>query len=103
MRDRGVPHRDALHDPVLLLTDGYIANAAEPWKVPDMSGFEPFPVTFFDTVPAEGQQVMPPRGRGDGLARPWIKPGTLASSTASAGSSSPAPAISITRPPRTRR
>ena len=75
MRDRGVPHRDALHDPVLLLTDGYIANAAEPWKVPDMSGFEPFPVTFFDTVPAEGQQVMP-YARGDGLARPWIKPGT---------------------------
>jgi 2-oxoglutarate ferredoxin oxidoreductase subunit alpha len=30
--------------PVMLLTDGYIANAAEPWKVPDMSGYEPFPV-----------------------------------------------------------
>ncbi len=34
--------------PVMLLTDGYIANAAEPWKVPDMSGYEPFPVSFFD-------------------------------------------------------
>jgi 2-oxoglutarate ferredoxin oxidoreductase subunit alpha len=61
--------------PVILLTDGYIANAAEPWKVPDMSGFEPFPVKFFDTAPAEGQDVMP-YARGDGLARPWIKPGT---------------------------
>ena len=47
----------------------------EPWKVPDMSGFEPFPVTFFDTVPAEGQQVMPyaraamvSRGRGSSRA-----------------------------------
>ena len=61
--------------PVILLTDGYIANAAEPWKVPDMSGYQPFPVKFFDTVPAEGHAVMP-YSRGDGLARPWIKPGT---------------------------
>lgn len=61
--------------PVILLTDGYIANAAEPWRVPDMSGYEPFPVTFFDSPPAEGQGVMP-YARGDGLARPWIKPGT---------------------------
>jgi len=30
--------------PVMLLTDGYIANAAEPWKVPDISTYEPFPV-----------------------------------------------------------
>jgi len=61
--------------PVILLTDGYIANAAEPWRVPDMSGFAPFPVKFFDTVPEEGRGVMP-YARGDGLARPWIKPGT---------------------------
>jgi 2-oxoglutarate ferredoxin oxidoreductase subunit alpha len=61
--------------PVILLTDGYIANAAEPWKVPDMSGYEPFPVKFYDTPPTEGQTVMP-YARGDRLARPWIKPGT---------------------------
>jgi 2-oxoglutarate/2-oxoacid ferredoxin oxidoreductase subunit alpha len=61
--------------PVILLTDGYIANAAEPWRVPDMSGYQPFPVEFFDTPPAEGQGVMP-YARGDGLARPWIRPGT---------------------------
>ena len=61
--------------PVILLTDGYIANAAEPWRVPDTSKYEPFPVKFFDTAPAEGQAVMP-YARGDGLARPWIKPGT---------------------------
>jgi 2-oxoglutarate ferredoxin oxidoreductase subunit alpha len=29
--------------PVMLLTDGYIANAAEPWKVPDVDALEPFP------------------------------------------------------------
>ena len=61
--------------PVMLLTDGYIANAAEPWKVPDMSGYEPFPVSFFDKKPAEGEGVMPFTRNGD-LARPWIKPGT---------------------------
>jgi 2-oxoglutarate ferredoxin oxidoreductase subunit alpha len=61
--------------PVMLLTDGYIANAAEPWRVPDMSRFAPFPVKFFETPPAEGQPVLP-YARGDGLARPWIKPGT---------------------------
>ena len=61
--------------PVMLLTDGYIANAAEPWKVPDMSGYQPFPVSHFDTPPAEGEGVMPFARNGD-LARPWIKPGT---------------------------
>jgi 2-oxoglutarate ferredoxin oxidoreductase subunit alpha len=62
--------------PVMLLTDGYIANAAEPWKVPDTSKFEPFPVSFFDKAPAEGEGVMP-YARNDELARPWIKPGTV--------------------------
>ncbi len=61
--------------PVMLLTDGYIANAAEPWKVPDMSGYKPFPVAFHDQVPAEGEPVLPYARNAD-LARPWIKPGT---------------------------
>src|ERR671913_1181503 len=61
--------------PVMLLTDGYIANAAEPWKVPDMSGYQPFPVSYFETQPEEGEGVMPFARNGD-LARPWIKPGT---------------------------
>jgi len=59
--------------PVMLLTDGYIANAAEPWKVPDMSGYEPFPVRFLDHVPEGG---FKPYGRDEKLARPWVKPGT---------------------------
>src|SRR6187399_3082952 len=61
--------------PVMLLTDGYIANAAEPWKVPDTSTFEPFPVSFHDAAPAEGEGVMPYARNAD-LARPWIRPGT---------------------------
>jgi 2-oxoglutarate ferredoxin oxidoreductase subunit alpha len=61
--------------PLMLLTDGYIANAAEPWRVPDMGNYEPFPVKYFDTPPAEGEGVMP-YARNEELARPWIKPGT---------------------------
>lgn len=59
--------------PVMLLTDGYIANAAEPWKVPDMDGYAPFPVAYLDEVPEDG---FLPYGRDDKLARPWVKPGT---------------------------
>lgn len=59
--------------PVMLLTDGYIANAAEPWRVPDMSRYAPFPVQFLDHVPDGGFQ---PYARDDKLARPWVKPGT---------------------------
>ena len=59
--------------PVMLLTDGYIANAAEPWKVPDVSAYEPFPVEFLETVPEGG---FLPYARDDKLARPWVKPGT---------------------------
>ena len=61
--------------PVLLLSDGYIANAAEPWKVPDMSGYAPFPVAFHTDPPAQGEGVMP-YARNAELVRPWIKPGT---------------------------
>ena len=59
--------------PVMLLTDGYIANAAEPWKVPDVSAYEPFPVEFLETVPEGG---FLPYARDEKLARPWVKPGT---------------------------
>jgi len=59
--------------PVMLLTDGYIANAAEPWQVPDMSAYKPFPVTF-QQEPQEGG--LRPYSRDQKLARPWIKPGT---------------------------
>ena len=63
--------------PVMLLTDGYIANAAEPWKVPDMGGYAPFPVTFAEAREGAGDNVsVQPYSRNEDLARPWIKPGT---------------------------
>jgi 2-oxoglutarate/2-oxoacid ferredoxin oxidoreductase subunit alpha len=59
--------------PVMLLTDGYIANAAEPWMVPDMSSYKPFPVQYLDAVPEGG---FKPYARNADLKRPWVKPGT---------------------------
>ena len=61
--------------PVMLLTDGYIANAAEPWRVPDTSTYQRFDVAFHDTPLGEGETVNP-YARDDKLKRVWIKPGT---------------------------
>ncbi len=58
--------------PVLLLTDGYIANAAEPWRIPDMGDYKPFPVSY--RTDPEGFQ--PYARDAETLARPWVKPGT---------------------------
>jgi len=59
--------------PVMLLTDGYIANASEPWMVPDPDDFERFPAEFL-TQP-RGEELLPYK-RNERGARPWIKPGT---------------------------
>ncbi len=61
--------------PVILLTDGYIANAAEPWQVPDPARYEPFPVRFLDQPNTDEGRVLPFK-RDEKGARPWIKPGT---------------------------
>lgn len=59
--------------PVMLLTDGYIANAAEPWPVPDPDTFTPFPAKFLEEK--NGELLLPYKRDAKG-ARPWIKPGT---------------------------
>ncbi len=61
--------------PVMLLTDGYIANASEPWRVPDISAYEPFPATFLNETPVEGK-LNPYQRDPETLKRVWIKPGT---------------------------
>ena len=58
--------------PVMFLTDGYIANAAEPWPIPDFGDLEPFPVAF--RTDPEGYQVY--ARDPETLARDWVKPGT---------------------------
>lgn len=65
--------------PVMLLTDGYIANAAEPWRVPDPATFTPFPAQHLqhkNGKDAQGGEVLLPYQRDAKAARPWIKPGT---------------------------
>ena len=61
--------------PVILLTDGYMANAAEAWRLPDLSSLQSFFAEFYYTVPAEGR-VNPYAREVETLKRPWIKPGT---------------------------
>lgn len=58
--------------PVFLLTDGYLANAAEPWKIPDPASLPKFPVQF--RTDPEGFQ--PFLRNPDTLARVWARPGT---------------------------
>ncbi|HKX45311.1 MAG TPA: 2-oxoacid:acceptor oxidoreductase subunit alpha [Planctomycetota bacterium] len=57
--------------PVILLSDGYIANGSEPWRLPKLEDLRPFPVQF-RTDPEKFQ----PFQRDEKLARPWVKPGT---------------------------
>ncbi|MCG2840220.1 2-oxoacid:acceptor oxidoreductase subunit alpha [Sandaracinobacter sp. RS1-74] len=61
--------------PVMLLTDGYIANAAEPWRVPDDGSFTPFPAKFREDVPEDGR-FNPFTRDPETLGRQWVKPGT---------------------------
>ena len=61
--------------PVMVLTDGYIANAAEPWRVPDRAEFEAFPVDF-DYKPGADGRVLPYGRDPETLRRHWIRPGT---------------------------
>jgi 2-oxoglutarate ferredoxin oxidoreductase subunit alpha len=58
--------------PVIVLTDGYLANGAEPWLVPDVADLPAIPVKF--TTEAEG--FMPYSRDPETLARPWVIPGT---------------------------
>ncbi len=58
--------------PVIVLSDGYLANGAEPWKIPKVSELPEIPVKF-ETDP-EG--FRPYRRNPRTLARPWAIPGT---------------------------
>jgi 2-oxoglutarate ferredoxin oxidoreductase subunit alpha len=60
--------------PVILLTDGYIANGAEPWKVPDIDSLPQFVIKHPE--PGENGDVFHPYARDERLARPWALPGT---------------------------
>lgn len=61
--------------PVMFLSDGYIANGAEPWKFPTSEQLPPIPVKF-KTELGHGETKFLPYLRDEKLARPWAVPGT---------------------------
>ena len=61
--------------PVILLSDGYIANGAEPWKFPAAADLPAIEVKFKTSL-AEGEEKFLPYKRDEKLARPWALPGT---------------------------
>ncbi|MEM8680112.1 MAG: 2-oxoacid:acceptor oxidoreductase subunit alpha [Planctomycetota bacterium] len=60
--------------PVMLLSDGYIANGSEPWKIPDVDSLQPIKIEHA-TAPTNGDTFLP-YSRDEKLARPWAIPGT---------------------------
>jgi 2-oxoglutarate ferredoxin oxidoreductase subunit alpha len=58
--------------PVIILSDGYLANGAEPWRIPELSDIPEIPVKFA-TDPAT---FLPYKRDPQTLARPWAVPGT---------------------------
>ncbi|MFZ1429335.1 MAG: 2-oxoacid:acceptor oxidoreductase subunit alpha [Geminicoccaceae bacterium] len=65
--------RLAIHHmtPVMLLTDGFLANSSEPWLIPDVDATPAFPARF-RTEPEGFQPFL----RDERLVRPWVRPGT---------------------------
>ena len=58
--------------PVIILSDGYLANGAEPWRIPDLDSIPEFRVKFA----SDPVDFKPYRRNPDTLARPWAVPGT---------------------------
>lgn len=60
--------------PVVLLSDGYIANGAEPWAVPKVEDIKPITANF--VTEANSEEGYQPYLRDERLVRPWARPGT---------------------------
>jgi 2-oxoglutarate ferredoxin oxidoreductase subunit alpha len=62
--------------PVILLSDGYIANGAEPWRLPKAADLPAIPVRFATEADRVDGRFLPYRRDPVTLARPWSRPGT---------------------------
>jgi 2-oxoglutarate ferredoxin oxidoreductase subunit alpha len=60
--------------PVIVLSDGYLANGSEPWQIPDVDSLPEITPNFAEAVPDE--EFLPFKRDPDTLARPWAVPGT---------------------------
>jgi 2-oxoglutarate ferredoxin oxidoreductase subunit alpha len=61
--------------PVIFLSDGYIANGAEPWKFPQSADLPDIKMEF-KTQLGDGEEKFQPYLRDEKLVRPWVIPGT---------------------------
>jgi 2-oxoglutarate ferredoxin oxidoreductase subunit alpha len=62
--------------PVFLLSDGYLANGAEPWAVPDVASLPDLTVEFATEPNGADGEFLPYLRDPETLARPWAVPGT---------------------------
>lgn len=63
--------------PVIILTDGYLGNSAEPWKIPDPDSIAPIEVSHpAGQTNGSGDKFKPYQRDPETLARPWAIPGT---------------------------
>ena len=62
--------------PVILLSDGYIANGSEPWRLPEISELPDLTVTFATEPNGPDGRFLPYLRDPVTLARPWAVPGT---------------------------
>jgi len=68
--------------PVILLSDGYLANGSEPWRIPDVAGLPDISTSFSFSKPEDWRdgdgpiEFRPFQRDPETLARPWAVPGT---------------------------
>jgi 2-oxoglutarate ferredoxin oxidoreductase subunit alpha len=62
--------------PVILLSDGYLANGSEPWRVPETADLPDISVDFTTEPNGEDGSYLPFKRDAETLARPWAVPGT---------------------------
>jgi len=62
--------------PVFLLSDGYLANGSEPWRLPELDTLPDLSVEFASEPNAEDELFLPYLRDPETLARPWAVPGT---------------------------
>jgi 2-oxoglutarate/2-oxoacid ferredoxin oxidoreductase subunit alpha len=62
--------------PVILLSDGYLANGSEPWRIPDISTLPKLSTMFAFAASTSADDFQPFRRDPATLARPWALPGT---------------------------
>ncbi len=65
--------------PIMILSDGYLANGTEPWRLPSVDDLPGLSVEFASQtngIDDEGREVFWPYVRNDDMARPWAIPGT---------------------------